>query len=46
MVMVCSGEKCSGDPAAPKENGPLLVQTGRGVGFTRALPNLPLSDMQ
>jgi hypothetical protein len=29
MVMVCSGEKCSGDPAAPKENGPLLVQTGR-----------------
>ena len=31
-------------PATPKTNGPLLVRTGRGDGFARALPSPPVRE--
>jgi hypothetical protein len=31
-------------PATPKTNGPLLVRTGRGEGFARALPSPPVRE--
>ena len=37
--------RCGWDqPATPKQNGPLLVRTGRGEGFARALPSPPVGD--
>ena len=33
-----------GSTSNPKQNGPLLVQTGRGEGIARALPSPPVGD--